>query len=723
MKMNLLKKTVSAFTAVLMTAACCAGCAASETDEIKVFCDGERMEFDVPAQIINDRVMAPMRAVFESFGAKVKWDEETQTITAKKKSKTIVMTVGSCDMTKNDETYTFDAAPVIVDGRTLVPVRAIGDMLSLDTEWDETKKTVTISSPADDDESYKNNTGTIDLDDFSVTGNGVSVNGTVVTVTEGGDFEVVGTAEDGQITVDTKDKVKLRLSGMSLTNKSGSAIYIKDADKAYITLTDGTENYLSDADEYTSGDSDEKACITSRDNLEIKGGGTLNVTGNYNNGIDSSDSLEMSNGTINITAKNDGIHVNDTFSADGAQINVTAESDGIQSEEIVDITGGSVNVTTTGDVKAPESEQIGMFRGEERQTRDMTANDAASQAETESGEEVTSKGIKADWMLDISGGSVTVNSTDHAVSCASDVNIKGGSLNLSSLNKGIKSEGNLTVDDGNIVVTQASEGMESKNIMTINGGDIEIHANDDGLNAGGGSVMQGGFGFARDMNGAPDVNGAPDMNGMPNMRGMRDMNGTPDMNGMPDMNGTPPMRDGFGGHGTGEISTEHHIQINGGVIYIDAKNDGIDSNGSIQIDGGSVIVEGSPTMGGGESGLDSDGATVINGGEVLSAGGSMTTVTGEQNTVLINFEETMPAGTEFEIKNADASTVFKTTLSEQFAAMLYSSDKLETGGEYKVYADGEEKYSFTVSDTLTTVGTARRGMDAMHGARRNQNMN
>ena len=45
------------------------------------------------------------------------------------------------------------------------------------------------------------------------------------------------------------------------------------------------------------------------------------------------------------------------------------------------------------------------------------------------------KGIKADWMLDISGGEVTVNSTDHAIHCTSDINITGGTLNLSSESK------------------------------------------------------------------------------------------------------------------------------------------------------------------------------------------------------------------------------------------------------------------------------------------------
>mgnify|MGYP002231488189 CR=1 FL=1 len=65
--------------------------------------------------------------------------------------------------------------------------------------------------------------------------------------------------DDGQIVIDTEEKVKLRLSGMSLTNKNGSAVYVKNAEKAYITLTDNTENTLTDGENYTSGDENEKA--------------------------------------------------------------------------------------------------------------------------------------------------------------------------------------------------------------------------------------------------------------------------------------------------------------------------------------------------------------------------------------------------------------------------------------------------------------------------------
>ena len=774
MNIGLKKKIISIAAVVAITATIGSGCVLAKSNDITVTYDGENISFDVQPEIVDDRVMVPMRTIFETFGAKVKWDSDTQTITAKKKSKTIQMTIGSSDMTKNDETYSFDVSPIIEDGRTLVPIRAISDMLGLDVEWNEKNNTVTITTPQDDeDESWKNNTGTVDLDNVEVTGDGISVSDNIITISKGGDFEVTGTLDDGQIVIDTEEKVKLRLSGMSLTNKNGSAVYVKNADKAYITLTDNTENTLTDGENYTSGDENEKGCITSRDNLEIKGSGLLTVNGNYNHGIFSSNSIEIGNGNITVNAKNDGIHANDTLAISGGTVNVTAEGDGIQAEEILDISDGEVNVTTTGEVKASTSNDFG-GRGEMKDLSQMTDDEIQSMREqmnnnqftqteeSDDSEDTSSKGIKADWMLDISGGEVTVNSTDHAIHCASDINITGGTLNLSSESKkGISGHGDVTIDDGDITITKSTEGIESKKTLTINGGDIDITASDDGLNSGGtGANQNGGFGGGTNMQfgqqgdrgqiGRPNSNGQggnqmtppempSDQNGnqmtppeMPsNQNGNQmtpsempsDQNGgqmtPPEMsNGQNGNQMTPPeMPNGQNGNQMtppnmqqaegNEQDSEHHIQINGGNIKIVADADGIDSNGSLFINGGTVTVDAQAM--GAESAFDTDGAFIVNGGTIIGVSGSGMDESpnsySAQNVILAYTTSQISAGDEVKITDSNGKTIAEYTAVKGGSKIVYSSDKLKTGETYTVYASGEEVGSAEIESSITKIGT------------------
>ena len=774
MNIGLKKKIISIAAVVAITATIGSGCVLAKSNDITVTYDGENISFDVQPEIVDDRVMVPMRTIFETFGAKVKWDSDTQTITAKKKSKTIQMTIGSSDMTKNDETYSFDVSPIIEDGRTLVPIRAISDMLGLDVEWNEKNNTVTITTPQDDeDESWKNNTGTIDLDNVEVTGDGISVSDNVITISKGGDFEVTGTLDDGQIVIDTEEKVKLRLSGMSLTNKNGSAVYVKNADKAYITLTDNTENTLTDGENYTSGDENEKGCITSRDNLEIKGSGSLTLNGNYNHGIFSSNSIEIGNGNITVNAKNDGIHANDTLAISGGTVNVTAEGDGIQAEEILDISDGEVNVTTTGEVKASTSNDFG-GRGEMKDSSQMTDDEIQSMREqmnnnqftqteeSDDSEDTSSKGIKADWMLDISGGEVTVNSTDHAIHCASDINITGGTLNLSSESKkGISGHGDVTIDDGDITITKSTEGIESKKTLTINGGDIDITASDDGLNSGGtGANQNGGFGGGTNMQfgqqgdrgqiGRPNSNGQggnqmtppempSDQNGnqmtppeMPsNQNGNQmtpsempsDQNGgqmtPPEMsNGQNGNQMTPPeMPNGQNGNQMtppnmqqaegNEQDSEHHIQINGGNIKIVADADGIDSNGSLFINGGTVTVDAQAM--GAESAFDTDGAFIVNGGTIIGVSGSGMDESpnsySAQNVILAYTTSQISTGDEVKITDSNGKTIAEYTAVKGGSKIVYSSDKLKTGETYTVYASGEEVGSAEIESSITKIGT------------------
>ena len=115
-------------------------------DDITVNLDGRKLEFDVQPQIINDRTMVPMRAIFEELGTLVNWDSTTRTVTADKDDTEIIMTIGYELMFVNYNKITLDAPPVIIGDRTLVPLRAIAESLDCKVDWEEETRTVTITT-------------------------------------------------------------------------------------------------------------------------------------------------------------------------------------------------------------------------------------------------------------------------------------------------------------------------------------------------------------------------------------------------------------------------------------------------------------------------------------------------------------------------------------------------------------------------------------------------
>ncbi len=137
----------------ISAAVCAAVLAASPAalceDDIKVVLDGSAMSFEVPPQIINDRTLVPLRAIFEAIGAAVDWDEETRTVTAVKDGIEISLTVDSYIMTVDDRTVELDSPAVIVDDRTLVPVRAVSESFGAEVGWDAQSRTVTIETEAE----------------------------------------------------------------------------------------------------------------------------------------------------------------------------------------------------------------------------------------------------------------------------------------------------------------------------------------------------------------------------------------------------------------------------------------------------------------------------------------------------------------------------------------------------------------------------------------------
>lgn len=117
---------------------------ANENISLKI--NGTDAEFDVMPQIIDGRTMVPVRAIFEAVGAEVTWDNGTKTVTGVKDNTTVKMTVNSNSETINGKTVEMDASPQIIDGRTLAPARYVAEAFGCSVEWDGVNKVVSIAT-------------------------------------------------------------------------------------------------------------------------------------------------------------------------------------------------------------------------------------------------------------------------------------------------------------------------------------------------------------------------------------------------------------------------------------------------------------------------------------------------------------------------------------------------------------------------------------------------
>ena len=143
-----MKRIIAGLTAFVLLLSCSAVFAA---EEVTVALNGRVLSFDVPAQIINDRTMVPMRKIFEELGAEVEWYEAEQGIVAIKDSTIIIMKIDAPMMqvanleTNEQKQIELDVPPQIVDSRTLVPVRAISESLGVSVDWTSETQTVVLT--------------------------------------------------------------------------------------------------------------------------------------------------------------------------------------------------------------------------------------------------------------------------------------------------------------------------------------------------------------------------------------------------------------------------------------------------------------------------------------------------------------------------------------------------------------------------------------------------
>ncbi|OCI31523.1 carbohydrate-binding domain-containing protein [Oerskovia enterophila] len=599
-----------------------------------------------------------------------------------------------------------------------------------DLAWDESEE-VAIS---------------LDGDSAQADGDGVSVDGSTVMITQAGTYRVTGDLTDGQLVVASSGDgvVRLVLDGASVTSSTTSALVVDDAASAVVVLADDSANHLEatgaavDADGDGSTDEPDGALFSSAD-LTIGGTGSLDVVSASTDGIVSKDGLVIAGGTLTVDAADDGVRGKDYLVVTGdASVTVDAVADGLKATDADDETmgyvavlGGTVDLTAGDDGIQAETDAI---------VSDATVTIAAAGgAGAEVAEDASAKGIKGDVGVVVGGDAdVRVDAADDGLHSNGAVSVSGGDITLASGDDGVHADGDVTVADGNLTVTESVEGLEGATI-TLAGGDVDITSSDDGVNAAGGtsSTSDTAAGTTQDgtaPQGAPAGDGempddfTPPADGeMPAMPdGAAPGDGTAgEPPAMPDgemLDGAAPggQAGGQGGAPGGESADtgDYWLKITGGTLVVDAGGDGLDSNGTIEITGGTTVVQGPTNAGNGA--LDTAGAFTVSGGTLLAAGSSGMAVAPDtdssQGWVAANLDQTATAGTVVHVLSDDGTTLVSYEVTKDTQNIVYSSPELTTGATYVVQAGGTLGSPDTTglssdgsSDGATQVATATAG--------------
>ena len=452
--------------------------------------------------------------------------------------------------------------------------------------------------------------------------------------------------------------------------------------------------------------------IQSKDDLSIKNV-IVKVTA-VNNAVKGNDAVDIESGNIiAISAKGDGIKTsNSSISNKGKQkgivtitggnIDIYAACDGIDAAYGVDISGdGNLNIYT--DTYSEYSEEVtssGSSSGTST-SRDSSANKTASantvsyvaasdtianapggfggnkaggdrpgmpgdfnESGNSSGQSYSTKGIKAESEINISGFTINVCSTDDGIHANSDsgvletgedgkgtIVINGGTITISSGDDGMHADKQLDVNDGYINIVTSYEGLEAMTI-NLNGGKIYVYATDDGINA-----------------------------------------------------------------CTGDGKTSPIINVTGGYIDVTTASgdtDGIDSNGNYVQTGGMVLVKGGSSSGNVSGSIDVDGTVTITGGTCVALGGICETPVNSVNAYVLS-SVSFSSGS-YSLKDASGNEVISFTVDGSFSNGWICSDTLTTGTSYTLYRGSDSVADWTQeSGTMGASGTGGFGGGNMGG--------
>ena len=484
---------------------------------------------------------------------------------------------------------------------------------------------------------------TIDLSNPTAT-DGVTVSDGVITITKAGNYRLSGTYS-GQVKVEAADSdmVRLILDNATITNSTGAAINVVEADEVVIYTASGSTNTVSDGSSYSdtaSGSPD--AAIYSKSDLTLAGEGTLKVEGNYEEGIHTSDGLVIASGTLEVTAANTGIKGKDYVDILDGTVTVTATKDGIKATNDTDgnrgwvrLSGGTVNISAGDD------------------------------------------GFKAERVLEISGGTLNITESNEGIE-AQYINILDGTVNVTSSDDGINASystsSSSSTESTSSSTTQTSQTAQSNQTAqnTQSGQSAQGNAAQGGQGA---QPLAGGQAPSGNM-GQPPAGGGGGMGGGGGTFEVVDATiniagGTVTVNA----NG-----DGIDSNGTATLS--------GGTLVVNGPftggNTSLDTNGDLLLNGTTVVAGNSGDMFEAPASSSTSGYVKLTNLSNVSSGTTIQ-VADSSGKVVANYKVT----------------------NSNTALILVSSANITKGQSYTVYTttDSVDASSTSVASNATSLGS------------------
>lgn len=548
-------------------------------------------------------------------------------------------------------------------------------------------------------ESAVEKAATVDLSALSedVNADGaIALSNDVTTITSAGSYILTGAYAGIAVSVGNGETAHLFLNNTTISGGAGIAISNTNKKSTLIiTACENTENEVASK-------GDDANAIHVKGTLKINGTGTIKVSAKKN-GIKVSKGLSIADSTINLTAGNhalsarfietENVKINvlsagkDALNAEcddetqeftldegyvslkSSKVFASVSGDGIQADTFVYITGGNVDIKTSATFVSYSAESMETYNLSEDDFRYIKSGDTYKKID-----DVATKGARYAMIQSAKGikcGEIKyeIDGTEYAVTKNSNyfIVIDGARVKIDSSDDAIHTNsGNVLIKGGTLDLTTLDDGIRADELVKIDGGEIAVNGSYEGIE---GAYVEIGGGTIYITASDDGINAASD-----------------------------------------DESVNEHIIISGGTITVDATGDGLDSNGTIYVTGGTLIVYGPTT--GADTGLDADGGILIDGGNVFVASSKEMLeipASNSKSNVLVYGVNTVPAGSEIILTNADGGEMVRITLKKQAQAIILSTPELVTNGTYSLYADENLLASFSVTETITAIGVRSNG--------------